>query len=60
MVVASRPANGSATANGYIVTYRSRPGFLGHDSFVFLIKGSTSDGPYTSTVQVELDVKEHL
>src|SRR5689334_19883243 len=58
--IASKPSNGVATVSGYIVTYRSRPGYLGQDSFVFLIKGSHNNVAYTSTMRVELVVRDKL
>ena len=58
--IASKPGNGVATVSGYIVTYRSRAGFLGQDSFVFEIKGNHNNVAYTSTVRVELVVRDKL
>jgi len=59
--IASRPANGSVTlSSGYLITYRSRPGYYGKDSFFFFIKGRRMNEPYTSTVRVELDVRDQL
>jgi hypothetical protein len=60
VVIASKPANGVATASGYVVTYRSRPRFVGRDSFVFLINGSQGTFHYTSTVRVEVVVTDRL
>ena len=58
--IAAKPSNGVATSSGYLVTYRSRPGFAGQDSFVFQIKGSHNNAPQTWTVRVELVVSDKL
>src|SRR5262245_51384575 len=38
--VTQRPQNGTATASGHTITYRSRPGFKGKDTFRFSVLGS--------------------
>src|ERR1700688_4307348 len=42
--IVSPPRNGSASAGAIGVTYRSKPGFKGNDSFTFAIFGDGSAG----------------
>jgi hypothetical protein len=44
MRITERPRNGTATAVGHIITYRSRSGYVGSDTFVFTIYGTTHNG----------------
>ena len=57
-VTISAPArNGSASASSSGVTYQSKPGFKGVDSFGFTVSGSNAKGPGKSTVQVAVTVQ---
>lgn len=51
------PGNGSVSAGDDVVTYRSRPGFTGQDSFTFSVSGSGPGGSGTSSVQVNVSVQ---
>jgi len=57
-VAVSAPArNGTASAGSSGVTYRSKPGYKGADSFAFTVTGTNSRGPGKSTVQVAVTVQ---
>jgi hypothetical protein len=51
------PGNGTVSASDDVVTYRSRPGFTGQDSFTFSVSGSGPGGSGTSSVQVNVSVQ---
>ncbi len=55
--ISSPPGNGSASASNDVVTYQSRPGFTGQDSFTFTISGSGPGGAGSSAVQVSVSVQ---
>lgn len=58
VTISAMPANGTASANGGdAVTYQSRPGFTGQDSFTFTISGSGPGGAGSSAVQVGVNVQ---
>src|SRR5262245_5523146 len=53
IVVLSQPSKGSVSSPNIVnVTYRSRPGFQGQDSFVFGVVGSKEGVPGTAKVAV--------
>lgn len=56
--VVQQARNGTARSTGYAnVTYRSRSGFIGSDTFTFASKGQTPGGaPSTRTIVVAVDV----
>jgi len=57
-VTVSAPArNGTVRAGGSGVTYQSKPGFAGADSFAFTVTGSGASGSGKSTVQVAVTVQ---
>ena len=57
-VTISAPArNGSASASSSGVTYQSKPGFKGADSFAFTVSGTNASGPGKATVQVAVTVQ---
>ena len=49
--------NGSASASSSGVTYQSKPGFKGADSFAFTVSGTNASGPGKATVQVAVTVQ---
>ena len=55
--ISSAPSNGTATASGDVIVYRSQPGFTGQDSFTFTITGSGPGGSGTSAIQVGVSVR---
>ena len=56
--VTSPPKNGSASAGAAGVTYRSKPGFKGSDSFTFTIFGDGNAGQNTTaTIQMNVTVQ---
>ncbi|MFN3349386.1 Ig-like domain-containing protein [Pseudorhodoplanes sp.] len=57
VAVTAHPSHGTASARDDIVTYRSRPGFTGQDSFTFSLSGSGPGGSGTSSVQVSVSVQ---
>ncbi len=57
VVVTAPPANGTVSASDDVVTYRSRPGFSGQDSFTFSVSGSGPGGSGSSSVQVNVSVQ---
>jgi hypothetical protein len=56
MKIAMAPQHGSATASGHRITYKSSPGYVGSDSFMFTIHGTTSGKPRVASVQVNVTV----
>jgi hypothetical protein len=51
------PKNGTASAGSHGVTYRSKPGYKGSDSFTFTVFGDGDAGPNTTaTVQMQVTV----
>jgi pimeloyl-ACP methyl ester carboxylesterase len=57
VIVSAPPRNGTATAQGLGVFYRSDSGFQGHDSFAFTIMGRSNTGQRSATVEVSVTVK---
>jgi hypothetical protein len=58
VTVAARPRNGSVSIGaGYVVTYQSRPGYTGPDSFAYAVRGSAPSGTGTSIVRVNVRVR---
>jgi hypothetical protein len=58
VAISAAPGNGSASVGGGdVVTYQSRPGFTGQDSFTFIISGSGPGGAGSSAVQVSVTVQ---
>jgi hypothetical protein len=58
VTVVAAPKNGTASAGGTGVTYRSKPAFAGDDSFTFTIFGDGKAGANTTaTVQMSVNVK---
>jgi hypothetical protein len=56
--VTAPPKNGSATAGSIGVTYRSKPGFKGSDSFTFTVFGDGTAGRNTTaTIQMNVTVQ---
>jgi len=55
--ISASPGNGSASAGSTRVTYRSKPGYRGPDSFAFAISGRNNAGPGIATVQVSVNVR---
>ena len=57
-IVISRPARGgTARADSSGVTYQSRPGFKGPDSFAFTVSGTTPFRTGSTTVVVRVSVQ---
>ena len=55
--VTAPPKNGTASAGSSGVTYRSKPGYKGSDSFTFTVFGDGSSGrDRTATVQMQVSV----
>ena len=54
--IVSRPRNGTASASTIAITYQSKPGSRGSDSFSFSVHGMLSAGPGAATVQVNVQV----
>jgi hypothetical protein len=57
VAVIAAPREGSASVSDNVVTYRSRPGFTGSDSFTFQVSGSGPGGSGSSSVQVSVSVQ---
>jgi hypothetical protein len=58
VTVAARPSHGSVSIGaGFVVTYRSRPGYRGPDSFAYAVRGSAPSGTGTSIVRVSVNVQ---
>ena len=58
VTVIAPPRNGTASAGGHGVTYRSKPGYKGDDAFTFTIFGDGNAGTNTTaTVQMAVTVK---
>lgn len=57
VAVIAQPREGSASVSDNVVTYRSRPGFTGQDSFTFEVSGSGPGGSGSSSVQVSVSVR---
>jgi len=56
--VTSPPKNGSASPGPIGVTYRSKPGFKGNDSFIFTIFGDGNAGTnVTATIQITATIQ---
>ena len=52
------PKNGTASPGSNGVTYRSKPGYKGSDSFTFTIFGDGNAGPNTTaTIQMQVSVQ---
>lgn len=57
-IVISRPARGgTARAGSSGVTYQSKPGYKGADSFAFTVSGATPFGSGQTTVEVRVAVQ---
>jgi hypothetical protein len=56
--IAQRPSNGTATINANRVLYRSRPGFVGNDTFTYAMHGHSglSNNPAVWRVRVHVTV----
>ncbi len=56
--IVDRPSHGTATvASGNRIVYRSRPGYVGSDSFAYARRGETHAGaPTTRTVRISVNV----
>jgi len=55
--VTAPPKNGTASAGSHGVTYRSKPGYKGSDSFTFTIFGDGNAGTNTTaTIQMQVSV----
>jgi hypothetical protein len=57
VAVIAPPRHGAASVSDNVVTYRSRPGFTGSDSFTFQVSGSGPGGSGSSSVQVGVSVQ---
>lgn len=58
VAIAQRPANGTLASSGQKVTYRSRPGYVGGDSFTYQRHGKDKwGGPSVKTVRVAVTVR---
>lgn len=58
VAIAARPRNGSLESrSGVGVTYRSRAGYRGPDSFSFTITGRMARGTGTATIAVSVNVQ---
>jgi hypothetical protein len=57
VAVIAPPRHGTASVSDNVVTYRSRPGFTGADSFTFQVSGSGPGGSGSSSVQVGVSVQ---
>ena len=58
VTVAARPRHGSVSIGaGFVVTYQSRPGYTGPDSFAYAVRGSAPSGTGTSIVRVRVKVQ---
>lgn len=57
VAVIAPPREGTASVSDNVVTYRSRPGFTGQDSFTFSVSGSGPGGSGSSSVQVSVSVR---
>jgi hypothetical protein len=55
--VIAPPREGTASVSDNVVTYQSRPGFTGQDSFTFSVSGSGPGGSGSSSVQVSVSVQ---
>jgi len=54
---AERPSHGSVAVGDNRITYRSRPGYVGADSFVFQSRGETRQGnPNTIAARIRVTV----
>jgi hypothetical protein len=54
--IVSRPRNGTATASTIAVTYQSKPGYKGTDSFSFSVNGRLAPEGGAATIQVTVQV----
>jgi len=58
VAIVARPRNGSLVPrSGVGVTYRSKPGYRGPDSFSFTITGQMTRGAGTATIRVSVNVR---
>jgi len=58
VTVAARPRHGSVSiGDGFVVTYQSRRGYTGPDSFAYAVRGSAPSGTGTSIVRVRVTVQ---
>jgi hypothetical protein len=57
-VIAQRPSNGTATVDVNRIRYRSRPGFVGNDTFIYAMHGhrALSGSPAVWRVRVHVTV----
>jgi hypothetical protein len=57
MKITTRPLHGTASTSGHLITYRSAPGYVGSDTFVFTVYGTQAGGsPRVAPVQVSVTV----
>jgi len=55
--IVQQPSNGKAATSGQRIAYRSRPGFLGADTFSYARRGyDTRNNPVVRTVRVSVTV----
>ena len=57
IVISAQARNGTARASASGVTYQSKPGYQGADSFTFMMTGSDPSGSGTSSIQVGVTVQ---
>jgi hypothetical protein len=57
IVISAQARNGVARASASGVTYQSKPGYKGADSFAFRMTGSDASGSGTSSIQVGVTVQ---
>ena len=57
IVISRPPRGGTARADSSGVTYQSRPGYKGPDSFAFRVSGTTPHGTGSTTVEVRVVVQ---
>ena len=58
VTVDARPRHGSVPiGEGFVVTYQSRRGYTGPDSFAYAVRGSAPSGSGTSIVRVSVRVR---
>ena len=57
IVISAQARNGTARASASGVTYQSKPGYKGADSFAFRMTGSDASGSGTSSIQVGVTVQ---
>lgn len=54
--IAQRPSHGTATVEGSRIRYRSRPGFVGNDTFIYALHGHTATGNIPAVWRVRVHV----